>query len=852
MHHLLDATMDNMQIVPRLIQQFTPSKYNLSMTLNRLDRTFDGLVTITGIAQHGANGVILHSKDLNIKSVLIDGKSAEFSFGENDSLIIDCVDITESQHVIVIDFSGTITDSMHGMYPCYFEHDGIKKELIATQFESHHAREVFPCIDEPQAKATFDVTLTTENNVTILGNMPIKSQSTENNNLVTTFETTPIMSTYLLAWVIGELHKKTKHTESGVEVNVWATPTQPSNNLDFALDIATRSIDFFDEYFGTEYPLSKCDHVALPDFGSGAMENWGLITYREIALLADPVTTSISSKHYIATVIAHELSHQWFGNLVTMEWWNDLWLNESFASLVEYNAVDAIEPDWNVWLDFASYESIAALRRDSLAGVQSVQTDVNHPDEISTLFDGAIVYAKGARLLKMLRHHIGDKAFQSGLKKYFKEFAYKNTVSSDLWSVFANESKKDIATFMNTWISQPGFPVLHVSRKDNVITISQERLVNCADTTSESLWPITLNSNYPEMPEIFDTRLLNVVVSEHKPIRFNIGNNAHFITHYSNELLTQLVNQLESNEFSTIDRLQLLNEQTILANAGIISSSKLIPLLNAYKNETTEAVWDIISMTIGELKKFVENDKQAEKKLRLFAGLIARMQFDRLGWRPKQDELETDTKLRSTILGLMLYSEDTEIIDYAKSLYNSNKLEDLDPELRSIVISSVVRNNPNPEIINTLLKTYKNTSSGELKQDISSGLTSTREPEVISRLLDLIKDTTIIRTQDTARWIAYLIRNTYARDQTWQWIRDNWKWINDTFSGDKSYDDYPRYVAMTLSTKKQLDEFCNFFNPLASDPSLKRVISMGINEIKNKVESIKRDSESVCKALLSL
>src|SRR5690606_2848949 len=250
---------------------------------------------------------------------------------------------------------------------------------------------------------------------------------------------------------------------------------QPAASLDFALDIATRTIDFFENYFDTPYPLPKSDHVALPDFSSGAMENWGLVTYREIALLDDPTTTSVSSKHYIATVIAHQLSHQWFGNLLTMKWWNNLWLNESFAALMEYIAVDALHPEWNVWLDFATMESIMALRRDSLDGVQAVQVDVNHPDEISTLFDGAIVYAKGARLLRMLQHYIGHEAFQAGLKAYFATYKYGNTEGDDLWNALAGASGKDIAGFMNTWISQSGYPVVQVSQNGNDVALTQQQ-----------------------------------------------------------------------------------------------------------------------------------------------------------------------------------------------------------------------------------------------------------------------------------------------------------------------------------------------------------------------------------------
>ena len=841
-----------MQTVQKLIDQFIPNNYKLSLVLNRKDRTFDGTVAIYGETQANFNSITVHSKDLEIKSIIMDGKQADFSFGENDALAIKHPDINIGKHLVFITFSGKITDAMHGLYPCYFEHNGINKELLATQFESHHAREVFPCIDEPAAKATFDVTLTTEKDITVLGNMPVKTQKIEDDKLVTQFETTPIMSSYLLAWVVGEMHKKTAFTKGGVEVNVWATPAQSGESLDFALDIATRSIDFFDEYFGTPYPLPKSDNVALPDFSSGAMENWGLVTYRESALLAEPSTTSISGKHYIATVIAHELSHQWFGNLVTMKWWNDLWLNESFASLVEYTAVNALEPTWDVWLDFASFESSIALRRDSLDGVQPVQTDVSHPSEIGTLFDGAIVYAKGARLLQMLQHYIGEDAFQAGLKLYFKEHAYKNTEAADLWASFSKVSDKDVAGFMNQWISKPGFPILHVSRHDGKIYLSQERMASRLTEPSDYLWPITLNSNCSDLPIIFSAKELIVNTKSDLPLRFNINNYAHFITHYSDELFNQIICQIKNNELQPIDRLQILNEQILLANAGVISSSNLILLLNSLENESTESVWDVMCMAIGELKKFVENDKDAELKLRTFVGKLVSKQYQRLGWTSLQNETEEDTKLRSIIISLMIYSEDKEAIEIASNMYKSTPIENLDPELRCLVLASVVRQGKDDKIVEDLINIYKITDLPDLKQDINAALTSTQDTEAISKLLDMSKDSSIVRVQDNFRWIVYLLRNKYGRSLAWQWIRDNWDWISKAFGGDKSYDDYPRYAATALSTKKQLEEYCDFFNPLISNPSLTRVIKIGINEIKNRADVLERDTKTVCDTLLGL
>ncbi len=840
-----------MQIVKRLIDQYIPENYNLSMTLNRVERTFSGTVTVRGDVQDNVTSIGLHAKNLTIESVIFDGKSASFSAGKHDELIITHKDITPGKHIVVVAFSGKITDAMHGIYPCYFEHDGIKKQLIATQFESHYAREAFPCIDEPEAKATYDITLTTETGISVLGNMPIADQTTQNELLVTRFQTTPRMSTYLVAWVVGEMHKKSATTNRGVEVNIWATPAQSPAGLDFALETATKAIDYYEQYFETDYPLPKSDHVALPDFSFGAMENWGLITYRETTLIADPDTISISSKQYVAMVIAHELAHQWFGNLVTMRWWNNLWLNESFATLMEYMAVDYMHPEWGMWLDFSTNESIIALRRDSIDGVQSVQTDVNHPDEIGTLFDGAIVYAKGARLLRMLQFYVGNEAFQEGLKHYFKDHAYTNTEADDLWNALANASGKDIKSLMHSWLSQPGFPVVHMTKSDNDITLAQEQFFVGPHEQSTRVWPIPLNASDSSAPKLLNAPSVTFPASSKEALRLNVGDTAHFITHYDETTLQQLLTLVSSGAMKPLDRLQLLDETTLLIRGNVMPSSEILTIIKAYKDETNEQVWTMIFMALGELRKFVESDSKAEKKLRAFSAELARRQYERLGWDAKPDESEDDTKLRSTILSLTLYGEAPDVIKKAQSLYNKQPLEKLDPELRPLLISTIVRNGDGA-IVDDLLATYSSSSSGELRQDICIGITSTRIADKISLLLETIKNPEIVRPQDAARWFVYLIRGRDSRDATWQWIRDNWKWVMDTFASGKSYDEYPRYSATALSTRQQLKEYIEFFAPLKKEPALTRAIAMGESEIEGRIDLIERDGPGVIAALDSL
>ena len=830
--------------VPRLLDIFTPNHYNLTLDLTRAEeKEFSGTVIISGDST--SESISLHSKGLTIQSATIDNQPADVSFGEFDELKLSQPELKSGNHTIHINFSGTITDAMHGLYPCYFTHNGVKKQLFATQFESHHAREVFPCVDEPAAKAEYDLTLVTRTGITVLGNMPVKSEEENGDSLTTTFEKTPLMSSYLLAFVIGELHKKSAHTKSGVEVNVWATPAQNENTLDFALDIATRSIDFYDEYFGVKYPLPKSDHVALPDFSSGAMENWGLITYRESCLLADPELTPESSRRFIATVIAHELSHQWFGNLVTMQWWNDLWLNESFANMMEYVAIDALQSNWHMWEDFATNEVTAALRRDSLDGVQSVQADVNHPDEISTLFDPAIVYAKGGRLLVMVRKLIGEEAFRAGLKSYFEKFAYKNTVGNDLWQELESASGQPIVNLMNAWISQPGLPVVSVSNSHDAAILSQERFFIGEHQPSDALWPIPLFANQP-----LDVKILNqkeTTVSIEKPLQLNCGLSAHFVTKYDESTREYLLKNI--TKLPTLDKICILQDATILARAGFENSASLLPLALSLKTETNEKVFGMAAGALTELRKFVDDNDAARDSLKKISGEFAHTTFKELDWDEKAGESDDDRERRTTALSLMMYSEDEEVLNEAKTRFDNNKLEDLPTEIRALIISVNVRHFETPEMIENLFAAYKNTPSNDLQNDIAIGLTSTKNPETAEKILANIKNSNIIRPQDASRWFVYLIRTRESRQIAWNWLKENWAWVEGTFGEDKSYDDFIRYAATALLTPNELDDFRQFFEPMENIPALARTIKLGITEISARVELIKRDKEAVISSL---
>ena len=831
----------------RLFSQFQPEHYDIQWDLRQAksERSIRGTATIRG--QHlAAEPIRLHAKDLQIEETTVNGQAVKTST-DNDILTFDNTDNGPAQ--ITIKFSLTLTDAMHGIYPCYYEHQGQKCELYATQFESHHAREAFPCVDEPEAKATFAISILS-NEPVVLSNMPVVSQQKSSEGMLTTFEQTPRMSTYLAAFVAGDLQRATTATKSGVEVNVYATPAQSADSLNWALQHAAQTIDFFDEYFGVPYPLPKSDHVALPDFSSGAMENWGLVTYRETALLADPATASVSTRQYIATVIAHELSHQWFGNLVTMKWWNNLWLNESFATLMEYLATDALHPDWRQWDEFANNEGVAALRRDSIDGVQPVQTDVSSPAEISALFDGAIVYAKGGRLLRMMQLWIGDEAFRAGLKQYFTRFKYSNTTGDDLWECLSQASGKDVGALMNTWISQPGYPVVYALLDNGELTLRQEQFFTGPHQPSDRLWPIPLDANDQRLPKILKEREQRLSPAPDGLLLLNHQNASHFITCYDDALRARILQAIASGTLTPSQRAQYLNEQILLARGGLIASSTLVEALAAFQNESDQTVWEIISLAISDLKKFVDQDEAAEKLLRRLSGKLARRQFERLGWNKHPGELESGSKLRAAIIDCMLYSEDAAAISTARQLYQDTPLAELSADLRPSIIGAAVRYSDQPaDIVSQLLEAYQATQSADLRSDIAAGITATRDAEQLARLIGLLTNTDIIRSQDTVHWFVDLLRNRYGREAAWRWMRGQWSWIEQTFASDKSHDYFPRYAAMLLMTRQQLAEYREFFTPLRRDQSLVRAIDMGILDLEGKLDLIDRDKAAVIAAL---
>ena len=796
--------------------------------------------------------IALHQKFLNVASVQADGQDVPFSFSDRQEAIQ--LELPHSGDVeLKVVYDAKLTDTMMGIYPSYYTVAGQKKQLIGTQFETTAARQAFPGIDEPEAKATFSLAIKYDEQPgeTIIANMP--EDHVENG--VHYFQETVKMSTYLVAFAFGELQSKFAKTKSGVEIGVFSTKAHQPKELDFSLDIAKRAIEFYEDFYQTPYPLPQSYQLALPDFSAGAMENWGLVTYREAYMLLDPDNTTLNQKRLIATVITHELAHQWFGDLVTMKWWDDLWLNESFANMMEYVAVDALEPEWNVWEMFQTSEVPMALQRDATDGVQSVHVAVDDPAEIDTLFDGAIVYAKGARMLVMVRALLGDDAMRKGLKNYFAAHQYGNATGADLWQALGEASGMNVGQIMESWLEHPGYPVVEVKVEDGKLMLSQQQFFIGDGEEKSRLWQIPLNANYNQAPAIFSEQSL--VLGDYaqlrkqngRPFRVNVGDNSHVIVKYDETLLNDILDHLD--ELGAIDQLQLLQDLRLLAEGRQISYAQIVPLLSRFKDSRSGIVNEMLYHVANSLKNFVQPAAKTERQLQQLFDQLSVKQVQRLGWLSQKDESNDDQLTRPIVLSAALYAQNRDTIKQAQALFDQyqDHLADLPADVRGLVLANEVKNYGSQELFDTLLADYQKTADAGFKQDICAALTKTQDDQLIAQLIDRFEDADTIKPQDLRAWFRGVLTNDHGQQAAWDWIQQEWSWLEKTVGGDMEFPTYITVISRIFKTSQRLAEFKRFFTPKENDPMLKREIQMDEKVIASRVELIESEQAAVNAAI---
>ncbi|MCL2095249.1 M1 family metallopeptidase [Candidatus Saccharibacteria bacterium] len=804
-------------MIERFLNYFEPKTYKLGLDLRTEHRTIIGRAKITGDIK--AETIKFHAEGMKIINVFINSHRMHFEYDNHVITIANLSTVPGAE--VQIDFEAKIQDRMHGCYvtqpkPFAVGDDRPNPPVVATQFESHYARLAFPCIDEPAAKAQFSLNLTHEPGLHAISNTPSYKEAAQDNGRVrNVFRTTPRMSTYLLAWVVGNMQKVTAISQTGIHVTTYATKHHPLAALEFANQTAQDAIDFFTEKFSTRYPLPKLDQVALPDFEAGAMENWGLITYRESALLCEP-TAALATKKYIAAIIVHEVAHQWFGNLVTMNWWDDLWLNESFATLMEAVCLDQLYPEWKVWQDFWTDKRSYAMNRDLLPGVQAVRQPIDDPAEIQTLFDGAIVYSKGACLINMLRLSIGDDRFFAGIHKYFQANAYKATTAADLWPHFGPE----VEPFMTPWLDTPGFPVVEVARNEqgSLHAGKQRRLV---------LDERNRGSEYPLPP-------LRSDCSGYYALKPDVDAE---IAAWQSRLLP--------------NKVQLLLDWPLLVRDGEIPATALLSLLNCLAGETDRILWEAALDSISVLKPFFDHDSEPEK---LFHNMISRLTkplFDQLGWILRDGDTPDQIDLRARIISLLVMAGEPSIVSSAVQIFDNVPVDQIDPNVRPQILTAKCRYLYAPETVSRLSDFYQQVTDPELKDDLMIGLTATSEPKHLAEFLERTKDPSFIRQQDALSWFAGVLKNPLGTKLAFDWCKANWKYLDEQFGPSQSLDYYPRLLGRTLKTDAEAKDFTRFFDDFEKRTDLRRAIELAHVEIEARADLIDKNKSAVHAALKS-
>jgi aminopeptidase N len=581
------------------------------------------------------------------------------------------------------------------------------------------------------------------------------------------------------------------------------------------------------------------------------MENWGLITFREQTILCDTSNTSLGTKQYVALVVAHELTHQWFGNLVTMRWWTDLWLNEGFASWMEYLAIDELFPAWHVWTQFAVDEQQLALKIDSLEHTHPIEVTVKHPDEIRTIFD-AVSYQKGASAIHMLQHYLGADGFRDGLRHYLKKHSYNNTHTVDLWQALEDITKKPVKEFMHAWTSQSGFPILQVKSVNDHLQIEQSRFV--ANPLSESrkdkaLWPVPLLTHGLDRP-IIDKKINRVpFTGKEQVLKLNIGQTGFYRVNYSHEMQQDQLKAMDKGLFHSIDRMSLLSDSFEVTKAGYQPVTEYLDLLEHYSKEDSLSVWEIIASSVGGIRSVLSKsdlDNELRNLMKPFVRNLVQLQVDRLGWDETKDETHLDTLLRPIIIGMAVSSDNETELTKALELYEQkiSGKNHINPDMRGIIYSTAARKGGQKEF-DELLSLYKSTNSSDEKLAITAALTSFEQPELHSRVLELMVSDTV-RLQDTSYFLAYSFMNRHARAATWDWLKNNWQWLKDNLGTDMSFSRMPIYAARTFSDQSLVDDYIAFFSD-KMETTIERSFNQGLEMAQTATAWRLRDSDEALK-----
>jgi len=853
--------MEDKKAFKRLSKSVQPTNYNIMLKPDLSKFTFTGTSTVDVEVKRESKKLTINSVDITVSTVKFSSAdqaldSTDITYNKDDETVTfkfgETLKLGSGQLHLV--FDGELNDKMKGFYRSKYTTPYKEERYCAvTQFEATDARRAFPCWDEPAVKATFEITIIAPKDRVVLSNMDVSSTSDEEESLQKViFNKTPIMSTYLVAFIIGEFDYIEEIISNGVIIRVY-TPLGKTEQGEFALKIAAKTIPYYEEYFKVKYPLPKMDLIAIPDFAAGAMENWGLVTYRETALLVDSKESSAAAKQWVALVVGHEIAHQWFGNLTTMEWWTHLWLNEGFATFVEYLCVDFCCPEYNIWTQFATADFTRALSLDALHNSHPIEVPVGHPSEIDEIFD-AISYSKGACVIRMLNDYIGEEAFKLGLNTYLTEMQYRNATTEDLWYHLEKASKKPVAQIMTTWTSQMGFPVLSVSSEQidskRVLKISQKRFTADGVVDQDYKWAVPINITTSTNPQkVQHTVLMSdpemVIFIENVPkdawVKINPGQIGFYRTCYSAEMIKDLIPGI--SQLSPVDRLGVENDLFALAVAGDCNTTDFFDILSGYRNEDNYTVWNDLDSHLSTLSIIIQNTDYLDA-FKKFVLALYKPLGDKLGWDAQPEEDHSTPLLRSLVINRLGKYGDEATVAEAQRRFKAhvNAESDIDANLRNAVYS-IVACHGNEETFDEMIKLYRNTTHMEEQCRLMRCIGASDKKELIEKTLAFAM-TDEVRAQDTVFTLTSTVGSLIGRKMTWQFIKDNWEELHKRYAGGFLLSRLIMRSTEDFATEEDAKDVEAFFEA-HKVPSGERTVKQSIENIHLNIGWLKRDQENI-------
>nr|XP_023019115.1 glutamyl aminopeptidase-like isoform X2 [Leptinotarsa decemlineata] len=850
----------------RLPTAVRPLVYDLFLYPNLTTGLFTGKVKVDVQVLSNTDRIILNSNSLTINKVQIDSVVGSYCLDPTHELLTiskaDEAGFKIGNATIEIDFSGDMKNRIVGLYTSsYKSASGENRQIATSKFEPTYARQAYPCFDEPNLKAKYKVHLLKpkDSSYIALSNYPVsKTEDYDDNHQLVSFDETVSMSTYLSCFIVSDFtHTETAFENNGkmIPLKVYASPQNLAKTT-YAGQVGKKVIEFYIDYFKIPYPLPKLDMVAIPDFVSGAMEHWGLVTYRETALLYTNTTHSTANKQRVATVVAHELAHSWFGNLVTMDWWNDLWLNEGFASYIEYKGVNAAEPTWGMLDQFLVGDLHTVLNLDATLSSHPIVQTVLTPDQISEIFD-TISYNKGASILRMLESTVGEANFQEGVKNYLNKFAYSNAVTEDFLTEIQNVvgNKLNVAELMDTFTVQMGYPILTATVSGDNYTFTQKRFLkdpkaeyNESETTYKYKWtvPVTYVTDSGKSTELSllkhsDEELTITKPKEAKWIKFNHDQVGYYRVNYPLAQWNELISNYHS--LNTADRTHLLEESFSIAEADQLSYEIPLNLTKNLEKETDYTPWSVASTKLKVILRYLRgSDSKQETAFKKYIGKICTPAYENFTWNEDNDDGHLKRLARIEVLGLACAVDQENCLTEAQNQFNNwiQSKEPLSQDLRSLVYHYGMKN-ANESVWESLLEIYKSESDASEKVKLVYGLASVENVTLLNRLIELAKDESIVRGQDFFTVLQYISANPQGTELVWTWVRENWEYLVGRFTlNDRYLGSLIPAITGRFASEEKIIEMKAFFEKYPNAGAGKASRAKALETVQNNIRWLSR------------